>query len=110
MLSYIGKSYVFGPTQVSIKGKSIISPNCYIRGDLAPIWIGRYYFIDSGTIIRPSLVIEAKKDSTSDAHFHEIPATFIPLRLGNHTRIGKKCVIEAAGIGTSVCIGNHCVV
>lgn len=54
------QAFVHGPLQVSIKGKTIISPQCHIRGDLAPVRIGRYCFIDTGTIIRPPFVQEAQ--------------------------------------------------
>ena len=41
--------------------------------------------------------------STSNA------GTFVPQHIGNHTRIGQNCVIEAAAIGSSVVIGNNSV-
>lgn len=34
---------------------------------------------------------------------------FTPLSVGSHTTIGKKCVVEAAGIGCNVRIDDGCV-
>lgn len=34
---------------------------------------------------------------------------FTPLSIGSHTFIGKKCVVESAGIGCNVRIADGCI-
>ena len=87
-----------------------------MRGEYSSIIIGRHVHIDEGCVIRPGIVLVT--DSTSDAasSYQEVlsnvkdTAKAIPMTIGSHTSIGKKCVIEAAWIGSNVIIGDGCVV
>ena len=86
-----------------MKGKSIIHSGVHIRGDFQTVRIGRYCHIGENTIIRPP-----SYQSSLDPNEDQIK--FLPLIIGNHTRIGKECVVEAASIGSSVYIGDGCVI
>lgn len=74
-------------------------PKVTLRGDFASIRMGRYCRIDEGSILKPSFARFAGKDFVK----------FMNLTIGNHTWIGKDCVIEAAAIGSSVHVGDNCV-
>lgn len=117
------RGFVYG--NVFYEGKSIISPNCHIRGDLATVKIGRYCFIDSGSLLRPPFEEEADPlevqnsiINESESETQSLSATtkqisiigkFLEQKIGNHTRIGKNCVIEAKTIGSSVVVGDNSV-
>lgn len=87
-----------------MRGKSIIKDGVHIRGDFSTVKIGRYCTIHENTIIRPP-----SYQASFDANAEE-QIKFLPLLIGNHTRIGKNCVIEAASIGASVYIGDNVVI
>ena len=70
-----------------------------LRGDFAAIRMGRYCRIDEGTILKPPYARLAGKNSVK----------FVSLTIGNHSWIGKECVIEAAAVGSSVHVGDNCV-
>mmetsp|Transcript_19427 Transcript_19427/g.22502 ORF Transcript_19427/g.22502 Transcript_19427/m.22502 type:complete len:190 (+) Transcript_19427:71-640(+) len=94
---------IHGAKNVEMKGKSIIHNNAIIRGDLTNIRIGRYCQIGNNTIIRPpsyQISLNTEKEQIQ----------FLPCLIGNHTRIGQNCVIEAAAIGSSVYISDRCVI
>ena len=97
------KSLIHGARNVEMKGKSIIHAGAHIRGDFQTVRIGRYCRIGEKTIIRPPSY-QASLDSNEDQ------IRFLPLVIGSHTRIGKDCVVEAASIGSSVYIGDGCVI
>lgn len=87
-----------------MKGKSIIHPKVHIRGDFANIRIGRYCSINNNTIIRPPPY------QTSLLTNNNTSMQFLPLLIGNHTRIGQNCIIESASIGSCVYIANNVVI
>eukprot|EP00903_Cladosiphon_okamuranus_P017510 g16128.t1 len=95
------KAHVHGSQNLYLKGKSIIMPGAIIRGELQAIKIGRYCFIGEDTVIRPAYRIEQEEAN--------LKCRFTPLSVGNHTYIGKNCVIESAGIGCNVRIEDGCV-
>eukprot|EP00752_Nemacystus_decipiens_P003797 g3493.t1 len=95
------KAHVHGSQNLYLKGKSIILPGAIIRGELQAIRIGRYCFIGEDTVIRPAYRIE-QEDSN-------LKCRFTPLSVGNHTYIGKNCVVESAGIGCNVRVEDGCV-
>ncbi|CAM9487921.1 unnamed protein product [Laminaria digitata] len=76
-------------------------PGAIIRGELQTIRIGRYCVIGEGTVIRPAYRVE--QDGSN------LKCRFTPLSVGSHTFIGKKCVVESAGIGCNVRIDDGCV-
>lgn len=68
-------------------GRVVIKDNVIVRGDFAPIQINKYTMISANTVIRPSYDIINKKFQ------------YIPMTIGQHTFIGKNCIIEASSIG-----------
>lgn len=97
--SYVSRqATIEGAKQVEIKGRSIIQPECVIEGERALIKIGRYVYLDFGTVIRP-----APNPGTTG----ETELSYIPVMIGSHTYIGSKCHIEAASIGSQCYIGHN---
>lgn len=92
---------VHGARNVEMKGKSVVLPHVHIRGDLGRVRIGRYCRIAVGTVLRPPY---AQTEPGPDG-----AVRFIPLVVGSNSRIGSRCVIEAAAVGSSVFIGDGCV-
>ena len=95
---------IHGSKQVEMKGKSIIHPQTCIRGDFAAIRIGRYCHIGSNVLLRPPSF-----QTRLNTPHHGDNVQYLPLLIGNHTRIGDNCIIECASIGSSVVIGKNCV-
>eukprot|EP00904_Undaria_pinnatifida_P003068 jgi/Undpi1/12762/HiC_scaffold_6.g02430.m1 len=95
------QAHVHGSQNLYLKGKSIIMPGAIIRGELQAIRIGRYCVIGEGTVMRPAYRVEPDGSN--------LKCRFTPLSVGSHTTIGKKCVVEAAGIGCNVRIDDGCV-
>ena len=104
-----------------MKGKSIIYPNAYVRGDFARVRIGRYCDIGEGTLIRPPFdphayidtkekIDKSKNAVDAKSRNKSTPSGFLPLLIGSHTHIGSNCVIEASSIGSRVSIGDNCVI
>jgi len=126
-------AHIYGSRHVEMKGKSIILPNVYVRGDFANVRIGRYCHIGNDTIIRPPFTptinlvnsfqatetIKSKNRSSLSSQEQEQQQqqqqqqqqlSFLPLQIGSYTRIGSQCIIEASSIGSSVTIGDACVI
>lgn len=53
-----------------------------------------------------SLFVFASRVEPDGSH---LKCRFTPLSVGNHTFIGKSCVVESAGIGCNVRIDDGCV-
>lgn len=88
-------------------GRVIILHNVTVRSDLAKISINKYTFINENTIIKPPYQILMKdKDDINNP----ISLKFIPLTIGSHVYIGKKCIIEAAVIGLGVYIEDDVII
>ncbi|CAM9259810.1 unnamed protein product [Pylaiella littoralis] len=100
------KAHVHGSQNLYLKGKSIIMPGAIIRGELQAIRIGRYCVIGEGTVIRPAYRQAGVSIEQEDSN---LKCRFTPLSVGNHTFIGKNCVVESAGIGCNVRIEDGCV-
>mmetsp|Transcript_20616 Transcript_20616/g.27306 ORF Transcript_20616/g.27306 Transcript_20616/m.27306 type:complete len:170 (+) Transcript_20616:130-639(+) len=70
----------------------------------------RYCQIGTGSILRPphakTSLSTTKKTKLSSS---SSPLKFLPLTIGNHTRIGSNCLVQSASIGSSVIIGNNVV-
>jgi dynactin-5 len=80
-------SNIIKPQSLEIPaGRCIIMNNVIIRCDLAAIKLNKYIIISEDTIIKPSY--------TFISGFR-----YIPITIGNHCYIGKRCVIESASIG-----------
>uniref|UniRef100_A0A7S0C6H6 Dynactin subunit 5 n=1 Tax=Proboscia inermis TaxID=420281 RepID=A0A7S0C6H6_9STRA len=88
-----------------MKGKSVVLAYAILRGDFnSPIRIGRYVSIGIHTILRPPTLIES-----SGGRSMKPTMSYLPITVGNNTRIGKYCVIEATAVGSSVFIGDDVV-
>jgi dynactin-5 len=96
-----------------MKGKSIIHPGVHIRGDMKNVRIGRYCSIGENTIIRPpsyqTSIVESNTAGGGGDHGDGV-IQFLPSLIGNHTRIGRDCVIESASIGACVYIASNVVI
>ena len=75
-------------------------PNVIIRGDFAPIRMGRYCKVGENSILRPCFARHLVGNV-------EAGVKFLNLTIGNHSWVGKNCVIEAASVGASVWIGDN---
>ncbi len=92
------EALVCKPQAVEIpNGRCFIGPQVIIRGDLAPVQINKYCFIDHDTVLRPSYAMIKQQFK------------FIPVTIGSHSYIGSNCIIEAAIIGTGCYISNNCI-
>ena len=76
-------------------GRCFIAPGVVIRADLAPIQIQKYTFIGEKTILQPG-------------NMYNDEEKFIPLTIGSHCSIGKRCIIEAVVIGIGCSVGDDC--
>lgn len=108
------KAKIQGPQHVEMKGRSIVEDQVMMHGDLAPIRIGRYCCIASGTVLEPAplpfsarLVSSTSSEPTTSAK-QRVSSTHVPMLLGGQSRIGSNCHIQAAAIGSFVVIGDSC--
>ena len=112
------RSQLYGTQNIILGGRTTIQPDVCIRGDLvraaappkdpkdpkaAPsantsVMVGRYTFVSTGSILRPP------------HRLHKGAVSYHPLKIGDHTFIGERCIIEAASIGDHVFIGKGAVV
>lgn len=117
-LNYVSRSaLILNPSNVRIKGKTIVRSNVVIHGDYgAPIHIGRYCHIDEGAVISPTIV-PASSDptavtdggSTSPDGPPSSREKALPLQIGSHTQIGSNTKIRSLSVGSSVRIGSDCI-
>lgn len=116
------KSVISHPKQFDINGRSILQPGVTIRSDKQIVRIGRYCEVAEDTIIDPpphplvnSSLLETTESSSTEVLAAATTTTtmptdeeliknkklYIPVMIGSHTTIGKKCHIRAAAIGAS---------
>ena len=88
------RATVEGPSNVELKGKSVLSPGVVVRGDLAVIRMGRYCTVHRNAVIRPAPM--------GDKH--------VPMVLRGNVVIEDNSVVEATAVGTNVRIGKDCVI
>eukprot|EP00611_Tribonema_gayanum_P032307 TRINITY_DN958_c0_g1_i1.p1 TRINITY_DN958_c0_g1~~TRINITY_DN958_c0_g1_i1.p1 ORF type:complete len:154 (-),score=24.86 TRINITY_DN958_c0_g1_i1:4-465(-) len=87
-------------------------PGVTLHGDLATIRFGRYCLVDEGSTIRPGVRLEQGSGAAAPADANAKAAVtrhHTPMLVGNHTHIGRGCVVEAAAIGCNVTVGDGCV-
>ncbi|GAA5897317.1 dynactin subunit 5 [Sporobolomyces salmoneus] len=105
---------IHGSQNIVLSGKSILSPNCVLRGDLrrtgasssasgggggtVVIAMGKYCFVGESTVLRPCY-------KTYKGVF-----SYYPMKIGDYVTIGSSSVVEAASIGTGVEIGKNCII
>jgi dynactin-5 len=82
-------------------GRCFIAHGVTIRADLAGVQIQKYTFIDEQTMLQPCH-LHTKADD-------EDTLRYIPLSIGSHCTIGKRCSIEAAVLGMGCSVGDGCV-
>jgi dynactin 5 len=111
------RATIDGSQQVELKGRSVVSDNVHIRGDLAVIRMGRYCFLSANTRIQPPPMPGQSDPASSDASSSSTtPMKYVPVSIGSHTVIGKDCTIQAAAVGSScwiengVTLGPRCIV
>ncbi|MFX1298325.1 MAG: gamma carbonic anhydrase family protein [Promethearchaeota archaeon] len=69
---------------VKIEEETVIFPGSVVRGDIAPVIIGKRNVIQDGVLINPAA--------------------------GNKTKIGENCLIGFGSIVHGVIIGNNCII
>lgn len=87
----------------------IVRDGAILRGDLAPVKVGRYCFLEGGVILRPGYRLRRDAPSGGGQADSLLRCVFAPLQIGNYTVVGKGCVISAASVGSHVRIGEDCV-
>ncbi len=88
---------VLGAQNVSLKGRCIIFPEAVLRGEMAPLMVGRYCIIKKKAVLQPG---------------HSVMGgvcRFKPLVVGSYTVIGKGAIVSAASVGAFVKVGEGCV-
>lgn len=90
-----------GAQQVELKGRTWVEAGVTLRGDLAPIRVGRYNSIRSGTTIAPPVLNMPSGGGGGNQQQHA------PVSIGAHTTIGTDCDIQAAAIGSYNVIGDR---
>ena len=90
-------STIHMPSSLEIPlGRCFIAHGVTIRADMAPVQINKYSFIGEDSTLQPCPIPnDAKK--------------YIPLTIGSHCSIGKRCTIEAAALGMGCFVGDDCV-
>jgi dynactin-5 len=92
------KSIVRGSKHIHLIGKCIISHGVVIRGDLAPIKIGKYTIIREDVVLRPTYILAKGQFKYKTLH------------IGDHVYIGEGSIVCASKIGSNVYIGKNCVI
>lgn len=90
-----------GAQHVELKGRTWVDAGVTLRGDLAPIRVGRYNAIGKNTTIAPPILMPTSNTAENKK--------YAPVSVGAHTSIGTDCDIQAAAIGSYNSIGNHVV-
>jgi carbonic anhydrase/acetyltransferase-like protein (isoleucine patch superfamily) len=90
-------STIHMPSSLEIPlGRCFIAHGVTIRADLAPVQIQKYTFVGEGSTLQP-------------CHMLNDFSKFIPLTVGSHCSIGKRCTVEAAVMGMGCTIGDDCI-
>lgn len=89
---------LYGSEQIAIAGNSVLCEGVSLRGDLAPMRLGRFLFVGKNTALHPCSCLSKGEPR------------FVPLVVGDFVQVGQDCVVKAASIGDCVSIGDRCVV
>ncbi|KAJ3064011.1 hypothetical protein HDU98_000235 [Podochytrium sp. JEL0797] len=100
------KSVIHGSQNIILGGKTIIGPECMVRGDLrrsgpghaVVIAVGKYCVLASKALIRPPSKV------------YKNVFSYYPMKIGDFCHIGEGSIVEAAQIGSHVTIGKNCVI
>ena len=102
--SYVSRAAsIEGPKFVELKGRSVVQAGARLRGDRAPIRIGRYCLLDADCTIEPPSLPSLPSSSASE----DKEEKHIPVTIGAHTVIGAQATIQAAAIGSLCWIGKN---
>ena len=99
-------AFLCGPQNIRLHGQTLVKAKATIRGDRAPISVGRFCIFGSRSVIKPSAAFVP----TAAAGTAESAASFAPLAIGDFVVVGDGCVVEARKIGSFVLIGEGTVV
>uniref|UniRef100_A0A7S1CBR5 Dynactin subunit 5 n=1 Tax=Bicosoecida sp. CB-2014 TaxID=1486930 RepID=A0A7S1CBR5_9STRA len=91
-------AHLAGSQFIKLQGKSILRSGVVVRGDLAPVSIGRYCHLADNCVVRPSY----KRFASG--------FKFIPVSVGDYTSVGEGAVVCAAALGACVSVGAGAVV
>ena len=107
--SYVSRAaWIEGPKFVELKGRSVVQAGARLRGDRAPIRIGRYCLLDNDCAIEPPSLPSPSLSATSSAASEDKEEEkHIPVTIGAHTVIGAQATIQAAAIGSMCWIGKN---
>ena len=90
-------SFLPGSQNIVLSGRCIVQSDSILRGDLAPIRVGKYSTIKRGVILHPGFKKLTDK------------VVFFQLTIGENVIIGEDSVVSAAQVGSYSYIGNNCV-
>lgn len=92
------RSLVRGSHNIHLNGKCIISPKVVVRGDLAPVKIGKFTIVKEEVVLRPSYK-RAKGQ-----------LKYISMHIGDNVFIDEGTIVCARRIGNNVYIGKNCII
>jgi dynactin-5 len=92
------KATVRGTHNIHLNGKCIISAGVMIRGELAPVKIGKNTIIKENVVLRPSY-------KRAKGHLK-----YVTLSIGDNVYIGENSIVCASKIGNCVYIGKNCII
>ena len=96
--SYVSRGATLdSPKCVELKGRIVVHDGARLRGDRAPIRIGRYSWLDRNCLIEPPPHPQPSGSTVK----------YIPVTIGAHTVIGAGSTIYAAAIGSLCWVGRH---
>lgn len=121
--NYVSRTAVLdGAHHVELKGRCVVRDGVRLRGDLAPLRMGRYGWLDSRTVVQPPPLLVQLHENQQPQHQqqtdHATTTTttakiisskqhyYVPVTIGSHTVIGPDCVLEAAAVGSLCWIGR----
>lgn len=75
----------------------VLSRDVLLRGDIAPIRLGRFVLLGEAAVVRPTLLMGKAVE----------PA---PVRVGDYVVVGARSVVEAVSVGSSIVIEGDCII
>jgi len=106
--SYVSRAAtVEGPKFVELKGRSLVHAGARLRGDRAPLRIGRYCCIASDCLVEPPEQVSSSSFALANSKQQQQQQQYIPVTIGAHTVIGTGSQIRAAAIGSLCWLGQN---
>lgn len=91
-------SVLCGSDKICVLGKTIILRGAIIRGDLAPVEVGKHCVVGENVVLR------------GPDQLYKGSVVYIPLVVGKHVVIERDTSVQAASVGSHVHIGRDCVI